>query len=66
MSLDFQTQVLTQLGDIKAMIATATAHTAAQQIQIDDLKKTNNRQWWMHALNPLLTVILSAAHRFGV
>lgn len=45
----FQREVLTQLGDIKALCATNAANNKALELRTGALESSNVRQWWVTA-----------------
>jgi hypothetical protein len=62
----FQREVLTQLGDIKALCATSAARNDALDQRVGSLEASNVRQWWATAgIIPLLAVLHGIARRLG-
>lgn len=50
------------IGFIKGSMEALSGPTG----RITKLENTNTRQWWMHALSPLLVIAYGIARKFGV
>lgn len=64
---DFQTEVLTQLGDIKALCATSAAHHEAITQRVDKIEEQQTHQWWFSvAIAPTLALLHAGARKLGI
>ena len=64
--MDFEQTVLLELGEIKALCATNAAKQEESEHRLDALENTNKRQWWMHALSPVLLAATAFAKKSGL
>jgi hypothetical protein len=63
----FQRDVLTTLGDIKALVAGQAASQAAQHERIEAIERSNVRQWWFSAaILPITGLLHAISKRLGI
>jgi hypothetical protein len=63
----FSREVLTMLGEIRAMCAVNASHHEATKERLEKLEATDVRQWWVTAaFIPIMALLHSIARKLGI
>jgi hypothetical protein len=67
MATEFELQVLTELGEIKAICATNAAKQEESEHRLDSLDRAQTQNWWLSVcIAPALALAHGAVRKLGV